>query len=135
MEEEPLDPETSSQTPRVPQDVRAKAAEFRLLPVPQIPRGPLWITLAIPPVLTLVTNMGIGLLSRNGGDGGISLLIPPIMFFVIIGFCTKFHSLVKQRYKGRSLVFLNFAYFFGQVIVCLALWIGSCVLFFIPNFH
>ena len=127
MDEEPLVPETLSQIPRVPQDVRAKAAEFRPLPVSEIPKVPLWTTLAIPPVVTLVTNMAIGLLS---GDGGISLLIPPIMFFVIIGFCIKFHSLVKQRYKGRSLLFLNFAYCFGQVIVCLALWLGSCVLFY-----
>ena len=105
------------------------------VPVPQIPRVPLWTTLAIPPVVTLVTNTAIGLLSRNGGDGGFSLLIPPIMFFVIIGLCIKFNSLVKQRYKGRSLVFLNVAYILGQIIVCLTLWIGSCALFFNGNFH
>lgn len=93
------------------------------------------MTLAIPPAVTLVTNMAIGLLSGNGGDGGISLLIPPIMFFVIIGFCVKFSQLMGLRYKGRSMVFLNSAYFLGQIIVCLVLWIGSCALFFNANFH
>jgi hypothetical protein len=102
------------------------------LPVPQIPRGPLWSSLLIPPVATLAINLVIGLFTRNGGDGGLSLLVPPMMLFVIIGFCIWFHSLVKQRYHGRSLVYLNCAFFLGQVIVCLALWIGSCVVFFPP---
>lgn len=99
-------------------------------PVPEIPRGALWTTLGIPPVVTLVTNMAIGIFSRNGGDAGISLLIPPVMFFVILGLSFRFHAIVKPRYRGRSLVFLTSAYFLGQIIVCLALWIGSCALFF-----
>ena len=106
------------------------------VPVPQIPRGPLWVALAVPPGLTLAANMAIGLSSKNGGDGGLSLLIPPIMFFVIVGFCIQFNLLMKLRYRRTSLFYLNFAYFAGQIIVCLTLWIGSCALFFAPlNMH
>ncbi len=106
-------------------------------PVPTIPRGPLWLTLAIPPGLTLFANMAIGLLAGAGnGNGGLSLSVPPIMFFVIIGLAVRFHGVVRTRYQGRSLTFLSWAYFLGQIIVCLALWIGSCMLFFPPlNFH
>lgn len=105
-------------------------------PVPAIPRGPLWVTLGIPPATTLIINMAIGLLSRNGGDAGLSLLVPVVMFFVILVLMFRFHALVRPRYRGNSLVFLNCAYFLGQIIVCLALWIGSCALFFPPiNMH
>ena len=105
-------------------------------PVAMIPQGPLWGTLAIPPVLTLLPNITIGLSSRNGGDGGLSLLIPVVMFFVILGLTFRFHAIIRPRYRGRSLVFLVTAYFLGQIIVCLALWIGSCALVFsTQSFH
>ena len=107
-----------------------------LKPVAMIPQGPLWATLAIPPVLTLLPNIAIGLGSKNGGDGGLSLLIPLVMFFVILGLTIRFHAIIGQRYRGRSLVFLVSSYFLGQMIVCLALWIGSCALFFsTQSFH
>ncbi|MGL5018850.1 MAG: hypothetical protein ACRDBP_12000 [Luteolibacter sp.] len=51
------------------------------------------------------------------------------MFFVILMFTIRFHEIVSRRYRGRSLVFLTFAYFFGQIIICLSLWLGSCLLF------
>jgi len=105
-------------------------------PVAAIPRGPLWVVLAIPPATTLIANLAIGLYSRNGGDGGVSLLLPVVMFFVILGLLFRFLAIIKPRYRGRSLVFLGFAYFLGQIIVCLTLWIGSCALFFAPiNLH
>jgi hypothetical protein len=105
-------------------------------PVPEIPRGPLWRCLAIPPVLTLLANGLIAIVGRSGDAASISLAVPPVMFFVILGLTRHFHDTISKRYQGRSLVFLNFAYFFGQIIVCLALWFGSCVLFFpAPNFH
>ncbi len=107
-----------------------------LKPVAMIPQGPLWATLAIPPVLTLLPNIAIGLGSKNGGDGGLSLLIPLVMFFVIPGLTFQFHAIIRPRYRGRSLVFLVSPYFLGQMIVCLALWIGSCALFFsTQSFH
>lgn len=105
-------------------------------PVAMIPQGPLWATLAIPSVLTLLPNIAIGLGSKNGGDGGLSLLIPVVMFFVIFGLTFRFHAIIAPRYRGRSLVFLVSSYFLGQIILCLALWIGSCALFFsTQSFH
>lgn len=99
-------------------------------PVPKIATGPLWCALAIPPAVTLVANIAIGVASKNVDVAGYSLLIPPLMFFVISALCFRFHAIVKPRYRGRSLVFLTCSYFLGQIIVCLALWIGSCALFF-----
>jgi len=98
-------------------------------PVPEIPRGPLWYCLAIPPALTVVTN---GLIASFGGTGPAiaSLAIPVVIFFVICGLTQFFNDTITKRYQGRSVVFLNLAYFFGQIIVCFALWFGSCVLFF-----
>ena len=105
-------------------------------PVPTIAKGPLWCALAIPPGVTLVANVAIGLSSKIVDAGGLSLLIPPLMFFVILGLSFRFHAIVKPRYRGRSLGFLTTAYFLGQIIVCLALWIGTCALVFPPlNIH
>lgn len=105
-------------------------------PVAEIPRGPLWSSLAIPPVMTLIANGLIALMGKDSQQAFVSLAVPVVMFFVIIGLTQHFHDTVSKRYQGRSLVFLNFAYFFGQIIVCLALWFGSCVLFFpAPNLH
>lgn len=105
-------------------------------PAPTIARGPLWCALAIPPAVTLVANIAIGLASRGVDVAGLSMLIPPVMFFVILGLSFRFHEIVRTRYRGRSLVFLYCAYFLGQIIVCLALWIGSCALVFPPlNLH
>ena len=105
-------------------------------PVAVIPQGPLWATLAIPPVLTLLPNIAIGLSIKSGGNGGLTLVIPLVMFFVILGLTFRFHSIIWPRYRGRSLVFLVSSYFLGQMIVCLALWIGSCALFFsTQSFH
>lgn len=82
----------------------------------------------IPPVMIFLGNMAASLLGRDGAS--LSLAIPPIMFFVLVGFTVRFNHIVSERYRGRSLVFLNSAYFLGQIIVCTALWFGSCVMFF-----
>ena len=89
-------------------------------PVAVIPQGPLWATLAIPPALTLLPNIAIGLGSKNGGYGGLSLLIPLVMFFVIFGLTFRFHAIIGPRYRGRSLGFLVSTYFLGQIQNCSA---------------
>ncbi|MEO5716265.1 MAG: hypothetical protein ABIT37_22490 [Luteolibacter sp.] len=106
-------------------------------PPPMIARGPLWTALAVPPVATVVANMGIGLLSRQVNDiAAFSLGIPPLVLILTLVLWVLFHKTVRQRYRGTSLAFLNAAYIFGQIIVCLSLWLGSCALFFPPmNFH
>jgi hypothetical protein len=102
-------------------------------PVPEIPRGPLWSTLLVPPVLTLILNLGIGNLDRIGSFLGLSLWVPPIVIFIIVILAFKFTGITGGRYRGRSMVFLNLAYLLGQIIVCLVLWIGSCVLIYPPQ--
>lgn len=101
-------------------------------PLPTIPRGALWTSLMVPPLVTLVANAMIGLFSKIGGNAVFSLCVPPVVFFVILGLLFQFHKAVSQRYQGRSRVFLDLGYFFGQIIVCIALWFGTCALLFPP---
>jgi|GEM_PF-1590910 len=105
-------------------------------PVPEIPRGRLWGCLSIPPALTVLANGLIAIVGRTGDAASATFLVPVIVFFVIIAFTLPFNEAVGKRYRGSSLVFLTLTFLFGQIIVCLALWFGSCVLFFpAPNFH
>lgn len=97
-------------------------------PVPEIPRIPLWSTLLAPPLMMFLGNMAATFVASDRFSVSLGLL--PLMFFVIIGFTVRFNHLVSERYRGRSLVFLNIAFFLGQIIVCIALWFGSCVMFF-----
>ncbi len=98
-------------------------------PVPEVPRKALWISLALPPAATLLGNLlAAGI--RHRDDYGITFLgVPVLVLFLILGFLFMFKKAVGTRYRGRSLVYLNIAYFLGQIIVCLALWVGSCLLF------
>ncbi|MEO7098431.1 MAG: hypothetical protein ABI162_03650 [Luteolibacter sp.] len=102
-------------------------------PVPTIPRGPLWVALAVPSAVTVIANLAIGFLSGRENDLVIlPLFLPLVVLFVIIVESFHFDRVVRQRYRERSLLFLNIAYFLGQIIVCLTLWAGSCALF--PSF-
>lgn len=98
-------------------------------PLPAIPRGPLWIALSVPPIVTLLGNFVTGFYHGSDDYGLPFLWVPLVVFFVILGLSCRFYDAVGRRYRGRSLVFLRLAYFLGQIIVCLALWFGSCVLF------
>jgi hypothetical protein len=98
-------------------------------PLPGIPRTPLWIAFSIPPLAILAGNLIVSFDQNPDPYGSSYLWVPIVVFFVILGFLPVFHRVMKTRYRGRSLVFLNFAYFFGQIIICLSLWAGSCLLF------
>ena len=98
------------------------------VPVPAIPRGPLWIVCSIPPLVTLAGNLVFSLVPDKDPYGTKYLCVPVAVLFIIIAFTALFHRAIKVRYRGRSLVFLNCAYVLGQFIVCLALWFGSCFL-------
>ena len=98
-------------------------------PVPVIPRGPLWLACSIPPAATLIGNL-LASFFRNTSDYSVCFLLVPLVVLFIIGLITPLFNLaVRTRYRGRSLVFLNCAFILGQIIVCLALWFGSCFLF------
>ena len=96
-------------------------------PVPEIARGPLWRTLLIPPLLTLIPNFALGIIGNDLMAW--SLLTPFIVFLAILIQLQSFNKIVGVRYQGPSFVFLVFSYFFVQIIVCLKLWFGSCLLF------
>lgn len=99
-------------------------------PLPTIPRTPLWIALSVPPAATLPGNL-IASFYRTPHDYGTSFLwVPLVVLFLIIACLPLFHRAVGNRYRGLSLVLLDCGYFLGQVIVCLSLWIGSCMAFF-----
>jgi hypothetical protein len=99
-------------------------------PVPEIPRGPLWRALAIPPIVTVSTMLIIALLNTNHAGEIFLLLVPPPILWMILTFAIVFNRAVSQRYRGNSLIFLNVAYIFGEGLVCLSLWYGCCVLLF-----
>lgn len=106
-----------SEEPEVPQ------------PVPAIPRGPLWLALVIPPLLTGVANAAIGIVT-SGGSTVVSLCVPLFVFLLIVALTFWFSAIVERRYRGRFVFYLNFAYFLGQIVVCLTVYMGTCVTFF-----
>jgi hypothetical protein len=105
-----------------------EAPEFPA-PPPSIPRGKLWASLMAPPGATFIANCITGLnWSRN--DYGVSFLWVPILSLVLtIGYLFSFNSALYPRYQGRSAILLGFFYFIGQIVICLAVWFGSCFLF------
>lgn len=100
-----------------------------LLPPPKISRGKLWASLIAPPGATFLANCITGL-NWNRNDYGASFLWVPILSLVLaIGFLFIFNSSVRPRYQGRSAILLGFFYVIGQIVICLAVWFGSCFLF------
>ena len=98
-------------------------------PPQTIPKWPLWLALSIPPLSILTGNLIVSFNQNPEPYGASYLWVPLVVFFIILGLLPLFHRAMKTHYRGRSLVFLNLAYFFGQIIVCLSLWVGSCLLF------
>lgn len=97
-------------------------------PMPAVPRGPLWASLAAPPALTFVFTSVTALTIQNVGYGDPFLWIPLVIFFVI-SICTGvFHQTVRVRYRGRSLVFMNIGYCIGEIVICLAVFFGACAI-------
>lgn len=97
-------------------------------PIPEISRGPLWISLLLPPLATVTVNLILGLAHGRDDGWGILLVTPWVAFFLIIGCMTTFVPAVGMRYHGWSQVVLSSFYFMGQIIVCMALWLGSFLL-------
>ncbi|MBC8126323.1 MAG: hypothetical protein H8M99_04145 [Gloeobacteraceae cyanobacterium ES-bin-144] len=97
-------------------------------PVPTLSKASLWTVLSIPTLLTLIGNVIVHFTSGDGDYGSNYLVTPMVMFFVILILTPFFNHVVRSRYRGRSLVFLNFGFILGQMMVCLAVWFGSCLL-------
>ncbi|MEO5914738.1 MAG: hypothetical protein ABIS50_10925 [Luteolibacter sp.] len=99
-------------------------------PPSAIPRWPLWLTLGIPPLMTLLANFMVPFCGIAPDDAAGFLALSPLfmVFGVIPGLGFHFHDAVRHRYRGWSLGFLVSAYFIGEIIVCLVLSVGSCFL-------
>lgn len=81
-----------------------------------------------PPLATILLNLALD--AAYGRDAGrhILVVVPWLVLFLIVGCLVGFIDTFGRKYRGRSLVILSSFYFMGQIIVCLALWFGSCVL-------
>ncbi len=103
-------------------------------PIAAIPSGPLWVSLLVPPLVTVGCNVFIALSkfanhsTSNSLVEQLLLVVPLVAAAFIVALSFLFYRAVHKRYRGRSLAFLVCAYLLGQVIVCLALWFGSCLL-------
>lgn len=99
-------------------------------PLPEVPRKALWLTLGLPPGITSLLGCALASNSdlRTGAGAGLLLLTPLLIFAGLIHGATIFSTLVGKRYRGPSLIFLVLSYLLGQIIVCLTLWIGTCLL-------
>ena len=98
-------------------------------PPPRIRTGRLWLSLLAPPAITAATNLVIGCCQAAGqyGEGMlVSLLVGTV---AILAFLFVYLSAIRPRFRGRSAVLLGFAYPVGQIVVCLAVWFGSCLPF------
>ncbi len=102
---------------------------------PQVPRGKLWTALLVPPLLTGGLNLAIaalgsvGALGSSGADNaiGLSMCLLPVGLLVIIICLIPFLACLRVRYRGSSVVLSGFGYFIGQVVICFAIWFGTCV--------
>jgi hypothetical protein len=98
-------------------------------PWPEVPKGAMWRSLAIPPLVTLAGNLIIVSARDSVLDEAASLLLAAAGFLVIVICLACFNAAVGKRYRGQSKVFLGWFYFLGQVIVCLAIGLGFSFLF------
>jgi hypothetical protein len=108
---------------------------------PEVPQTPqplsrrlLWITLGIPPVLTLFVTGLIPLLGLQPGTSfeALIMMVFLILFGIVPGLSFHFYDAIKIRFRGSSLNFLVFSYIVGQIVGCAILSVGSCVLI---SFH
>ncbi len=98
-------------------------------PPPEIRAGALWTSLLVPPAITASTNLVIGC-CKAGGQYGENMLVTLLVAAVtILAFLFLYLAAIRPRFRGRSAVLLGFAYPVGQIVVCLAVWFGSCLPF------
>jgi len=96
-----------------------------------LPRGPLWLLLVFPPLLLLMVNVVIGVSHLRGryGEGEAFLDALPVLPLALIVCQVCFSRFLRRRYRGSSLVLLSLGYFIGEMVISLAVWFGSCLLF------
>jgi vacuolar-type H+-ATPase subunit I/STV1 len=96
--------------------------------LPVVPAGKLWTSLLVPPLAVVLCGLLIGFIGDRSAKESMVLSIPLLAGALILGMSFVFSSAVGQRYRGNSFVFLIFSYIFGQIILGIALWFGSCLI-------
>lgn len=91
-------------------------------PIPRIRKKHLYPLLLAPPLATILAVCG---LITTWVDIGI--IVPVVVLILVL--TGRFHNVVAVRYRGRSLVFLVFAYGLGQFIGCFILLFATFFLF------
>jgi hypothetical protein len=94
-------------------------------PIPEIPKGALWLSLGIPPVVALLASTVIAIFHEYDAVPFSAAVVCILTAMRGLG---EFDGLIARRYQGNSAIFLSWAYFLGQAIVCAALGIGVLVI-------
>lgn len=98
-------------------------------PPPEVPKNKLWASLSIPPVLTVIGTLVAGGAHSPTSYGIEFLFVLPVGLLTIFCCLVPFIKAWGVRYRGRSLVLTSIGYVLGQIILCLGLWFGTCLLF------
>lgn len=96
---------------------------------PRLASNRLWLWLLLPMGLVLLANLFVGWVIKPGAYAANFLGVLPFGLLVILVCYGFFFAQVRKVYRGGSLVFLSFAYLFGEILLCLTVWFGSCFLF------
>ncbi|MEP4076591.1 hypothetical protein [Haloferula sp.] len=101
---------------------------------PEIPKGKLWASLTIPPLVTVFCILFVSALpDPDYGPFGIGTFFILLVDLVTIIICLViFIRAWRVRSHGRGLVLTSIAYFLGQVIICLCVWFGCCLVVYSP---
>jgi len=92
-------------------------------------RGVLWVLLVTPPFSVVLANLVIGW-SGHAGQYSLGFFDAlPVGLVVLIVCQVLFSRIMRHRYRGKSLVLLSLGYLAGEMVISLAVWFGSCLLF------
>jgi hypothetical protein len=97
-------------------------------PPPEIPKGKLWTALLLPPAVMCFGSLLIALNRRHSSYGEEFLVMLPVGLVAILATSVAFVQAWGVRYHGRSLVLTTLGYILGQIILCLAVWFGCCLI-------
>jgi len=92
----------------------------------------MWTALIVPPLATLIATLGMAFIPGfpDATRFNLALTIPPVVLILILGLLAHFQKTIYQRFRGRATDYLCVAYFLGEIIVCLTLWLGNFMLFY-----
>jgi cell division protein FtsW (lipid II flippase) len=98
-------------------------------PPPEIPKGKLWTALLLPPAIMCFGS----LIARDAASRSLSygeefLVMLPVGLVTILATAVLFVQVWRIRYRGRSLVLTTLGYILGQIVLCLAVWFGCCLI-------